>query len=1573
MWAPTPHELFTRAVDPSCPNDHLFYSEFFDLLPFEEYDPVDEVRPSLLHMSGYGHEWMTRTLHEATTKLAPVSDEDSTVLSDDLSSIFPIDDASCCPSLDSRKDDDSMSYTSETSATIDSSLDELLEMDFLRFHQKDAHVAMSDPEYAQLVSHLSSVTTNGQVILQPRNDVFAASLQDFVDTKLIITPNRAAAMHADSTLIDRIFPILIDTGCSVATSGFLEDFGDSFIEGNFGTITTANGKADVKGFGMAKWSTVTECGSRIVLSVPCYYVPEIRMRLFSPQDYARYHQLPVTAPTMYGAASWFAFETKNRCSHKECSKTIVRAPMEAQTRLFFFHGETPSVPTTTPPSTAPTTPQPIPTASPACSCGQAHVSQNVMDPHNHNLSRPQKRLLLDHFRFGHVGMNLVRSLYSCPTDDEPFFVDSTTECKPCVPPSMKEQLSCPFPKCATCEVAKARRRAVGAKKTKINPDVSPALRVDDLNPGDCMSVDHYSAGVPGRLPHTKGRESKSSRYHGGTLFFDHASSKIFVRHQVSLSGVETVDAKRDVEREALTSGVFVKEYHADNGIFKSRLFEEALLADNQLIAKSGVGAKHQNSVAERAIGVVQNMGRAMLLHVRIHWPEEFDASLWPFALDYAVWIYNHIPQADRGRMCPEELFTRTKHGCWVLQRVRVFGCPAYVLDARLQDGKKIPKWEPRARSGMFLGFSSQHSSTVGLILNLKTGAISPQYHVVYDELFTTVTSDMEIDLDENWLDLWLNSREFYLENWDPMIDGAFPPLDPDFQKDDGDDDDSESSSDEHKDTTVPFHPPDSGTVPDSWNLPKPRPPTPPKPRQPTPPKPRKPTPPKPREPEDPAPPGFFDVEEADTPVTKKEIDETRQQLEDLSLNEPHVSFDEQDVDDADQGEPDDVQQGEPDSGNQGESDDDNDDEQPTNPQVIEQSPRRTRSGRIIGNAANDAPMGFRPIDSRMFSHVQAVTDPNNLAFVTVDWEQVHQTSLYVYFHELFTAYVDRRTKELLDADAIHPLSMASKMESEDYPSFKEILRMDPDERAKWFDSMDEELKVLFESGVMEFVSRDFVVSQRKEIVKSTWAFRKKRKPDGSVSRFKSRLCVRGDLQRDKDVYGPNQTFAPVVDWMTVRLLFTLSIVEKWSTASIDFKSAFTQAQLPEPIYIEPPPGFLNANPDKRDQVIKVKTSLYGDRRAANLWYKKIAKTLQSERFGYHVSDFDPCVFMRKDCIILLYVDDAILMGRDEIAISKALQEIKDAGYSFSRDGDFRSYLGIQIDQQKDGSIKMSQPHLCRSLVDACGLNDSNPVATPSMGPLFRHKDSPAFDRNQFNYRSAIGIAQYIGNNTRPDCAYAINSCARFCIDPREPHGTAVKRFVRYIKGTADEGIIIRPNLDNLAIDCHVDADFAGNWDKSDPEDPSCVKSRTGFLITFADVPLIWKSKVQDHIALSTMESEYIALSTAMRTLVFIRALFKELCERHDLPYSNSLSNISTVFEDNRAAKILATTDPPRLTPRSKSLAVRYHWFRSHLGINKDGSGIVLKDVPSANNRADFLTKALSRVLFEANRLVVSGW
>ena len=89
-------------------------------------------------------------------------------------------------------------------------------------------------------------------------------------------------------------------------------------------------------------------------------------------------------------------------------------------------------------------------------------------------------------------------------------------------------------------------------------------------------------------------------------------------------------------------------------------------------------------------------------------------------------------------MTPLEIFTGTKIDSSILRNEKVWGCPAYVLDAKLQDGKKLPKWEPQTRQGQYLGKSSAHASSVGLIRNLRTGYISPQFHVVYDNLFQTV-------------------------------------------------------------------------------------------------------------------------------------------------------------------------------------------------------------------------------------------------------------------------------------------------------------------------------------------------------------------------------------------------------------------------------------------------------------------------------------------------------------------------------------------------------------------------------------------------------------------------------------------------------------------------------------------------------------------------------------------------------------------------------------------------------------------------------------------------------------------
>ena len=104
-----------------------------------------------------------------------------------------------------------------------------------------------------------------------------------------------------------------------------------------------------------------------------------------------------------------------------------------------------------------------------------------------------------------------------------------------------------------------------------------------------------------------------------------------------------------------------------------------------------------------------------------------------------------------------EIFTGSKSDHSQLLNAHTWGCPVYVLDPRLKDGKKIPKWEQRSRQEQYMGASPLHASTVGLIRNLQTGSITPQFHAVYDNFFETVHSD-GADPPDNWEDLLVFNR-----------------------------------------------------------------------------------------------------------------------------------------------------------------------------------------------------------------------------------------------------------------------------------------------------------------------------------------------------------------------------------------------------------------------------------------------------------------------------------------------------------------------------------------------------------------------------------------------------------------------------------------------------------------------------------------------------------------------------------------------------------------------------------------------------------------------------------------------
>ena len=162
--------------------------------------------------------------------------------------------------------------------------------------------------------------------------------------------------------------------------------------------------------------------------------------------------------------------------------------------------------------------------------------------------------------------------------------------------------------------------------------------------------------------------------------------------------------------------------------------------------------------------------------------------------------------------------------------------------------------------------------------------------------------------------------------------------------------------------------------------------------------------------------------------------------------------------------------------------------------------------------------------------------------------------------------------------------------------------------------------------------------------------------------------------------------------------------------------------------------------------------------------------------------------------------------------------------------------------------------------------------------LHAYKDSPEFsdcDFN-FNYHSVTGKFNYLGQTTRGDILFATHQIAKYSSDPRKEHGEAIIYLVRYLKKTRHLGLRFRPDP-SKGFECYCDADFSGNWNKDYAQsDPSTAKSQSGWIIFYARCPIIWASKLQSQVALSTTEAEYIALSMALRDVIPVMELLNEI-------------------------------------------------------------------------------------------------
>ena len=251
-------------------------------------------------------------------------------------------------------------------------------------------------------------------------------------------------------------------------------------------------------------------------------------------------------------------------------------------------------------------------------------------------------------------------------------------------------------------------------------------------PGQVVSVNQLESTTPGFVAQLKGLLTPQW-YNYAMIFVDQVSKLSFVFLQKRITSAETVLVKEHFARD---HGVKILHYHADNGRFADNGFIQVCKDNNQGLTYCGVNAHFQNGVAEKRIRDLQEQARTMLLFMVHKWPRMLSMALWPYALQTTNEVLNATPLEGQTKT-PTELFVQVAVAP-KLKHFHTFGCPTYILDNKLQGNKTIQEWQARSRLGIYLGPSPNHSRSVSLILNPRTGLTSPQYHVKHDNFFETV-------------------------------------------------------------------------------------------------------------------------------------------------------------------------------------------------------------------------------------------------------------------------------------------------------------------------------------------------------------------------------------------------------------------------------------------------------------------------------------------------------------------------------------------------------------------------------------------------------------------------------------------------------------------------------------------------------------------------------------------------------------------------------------------------------------------------------------------------------------------
>jgi len=509
-----------------------------------------------------------------------------------------------------------------------------------------------------------------------------------------------------------------------------------------------------------------------------------------------------------------------------------------------------------------------------------------------------------------------------------------------------------------------------------------------------------------------------------------------------------------------------------------------------------------------------------------------------------------------------------------------------------------------------------------------------------------------------------------------------------------------------------------------------------------------------------------------------------------------------------------------------------------------------------------------------------------------------------------------------------------------YSNFSAVLPNDPEtfdeamasrQQAQWVEAMQDEFLALVENKTWDLVEAD-EVPRGQQVLPCKWVYKTKRGANNVVERFKARVVAGGHRQKEGVDFG--EVFAPVSKHATLRLFYSKVAADNLELHSLDISNAFLNGVLDKPVYMKLPKGY-----EVHGKVCRLKKTLYGLKQAPREWYQVLSAAMRELGF---TASYNDAALWYKDLPsgrvwVLHWVDDLQVAHQDlqeVINVKKGLLTM----FKGKDLGETQRYLNMEIERDRSaGTLKMSQPLNVQGLVGKLNLGDANARELPfSPGAAVEAwtVGDKEFEDTKL-YSEVVGGLLYLSCCTRPDICFAVNTLSRYMSKPTVRHFEQLKGVVRYLKGTANKGIVFGRSG---TVEGFTDADFAACKDTR--------RSRSGLVFISHGGAVLWGSKLQPLVTISTAEAEYVAAAYAAREAVWLGRAAVDL---------QLLDVASVVLKcDNQSALHMGANSAD--TSRTKHIEIRHHFLRECV---QSGS-LVMQYVPTDDNVADLFTKALPR-------------